>query len=229
MGVSVMCLLSKYLSNMLDNLLHVPYTKDSETLRNGGVMKTYRIENTKGGVDFGLWQADSAEEALEKLGIEAGYRDGIPDPEIDTEGTVVYEVATVQMVDRDRAEEGYIEMGETPEDLDAWIDSLCDYDVTLVSGASGWGEYTHLVRLDSLSDDGGTLYYLVPSEAIVRLRLADLVALGDVAKLAGVEKDTVIKWIARHPGFPSPVVETSAGKIWQREDVIKWLKATGRR
>jgi hypothetical protein len=56
----------------------------------------------------------------------------------------------------------------------------------------------------------------------------DLVAIGDIAGLAHVKTDTIVKWIARHSDFPTPVAETSAGKIWRWEDVIKWLKATGR-
>lgn len=111
-------------------------------------MKIYRIENTKSGVDFGLWQGESPEEAIKKLNIDAGYPSGIVDPEISTEGIEAYEVT--------------------------------------------------------------------------------LVALGDIATLAGVKQDTVAKWIARHPDFPAPIAETSAGKIWQREDIVEWLKATGR-
>ena len=56
----------------------------------------------------------------------------------------------------------------------------------------------------------------------------DLVATGDIAKLAGVGVNAVAQWSRRHPDFPAPVAETSGGKIWQREDIVRWLKDTGR-
>jgi hypothetical protein len=56
----------------------------------------------------------------------------------------------------------------------------------------------------------------------------DLVATGDIATMAGVTVNAVAQWARRHPDFPEPVAVTSGGKIWQREDVEIWLRATGR-
>jgi hypothetical protein len=34
--------------------------------------------------------------------------------------------------------------------------------------------------------------------------------------------------ITRSEGFPQPVAELASGRIWNREAVIAWAKATGR-
>jgi len=63
--------------------------------------------------------------------------------------------------------EGFIEYRGDAEPLDAWVDSLAEYEVELISdGLRGWGEYTRLVKLTS-SDSGGEyhLFYLVTDEA----------------------------------------------------------------
>jgi hypothetical protein len=111
-------------------------------------MKAYRIENIRGGVDFGIWFADSAEEAIKMLNTAAGYIGGIVDHEISTEGIDVHEF--------------------------------------------------------------------------------DLVALGDIAQMANVKTNTAAAWVIRHKDLPAPVAETSGGKVWNRADVIEWIKKTGR-
>lgn len=55
----------------------------------------------------------------------------------------------------------------------------------------------------------------------------DLVALGDIAVMAGVRKTTVTQWV--HRGLmPEPVARTSAGLIWNRAGIMTWLLSTGR-
>ena len=146
------------------------------------------------------------------------------------DGTLDMDAADVQMIKaKPWEDQGLVEYNGEPEDLDEWLDNLERYTAQVESyGIRGWDEYTHIVRLTPDNDSEPTLYCLVTEEAIKRLGLY-LVALGDIARLAGVKLDTVAKWLMRHPDFPAPVAETSAGKIWQREDVIKWLEATGRR
>ncbi len=56
----------------------------------------------------------------------------------------------------------------------------------------------------------------------------NLVATGDIARMAGVTVDAVAQWVKRGI-FPAPVATTSAGKIWERAAVEKWLRETGRR
>ena len=56
----------------------------------------------------------------------------------------------------------------------------------------------------------------------------DLVAIGDIARMARVTVDAVHQWTRRPVGFPRPVAITSAGKIWLRADIQVWLIRTGR-
>lgn len=55
----------------------------------------------------------------------------------------------------------------------------------------------------------------------------DLVATGDIARLAGVDRATVGQWQHRDL-LPAPVATTSGGKVWLRSDIETWLRATGR-
>jgi DNA-binding transcriptional MerR regulator len=55
-----------------------------------------------------------------------------------------------------------------------------------------------------------------------------LVATGDIARMAGVTVDAVGQWVKRGI-FPEPAATTSAGKIWEKATVERWLRETGRR
>ena len=55
-----------------------------------------------------------------------------------------------------------------------------------------------------------------------------LVSVGDIGKMVGVESNTVSKWIQRHKNFPKPVGSPTAGNLYNKADVVKWLKSTGR-
>lgn len=54
----------------------------------------------------------------------------------------------------------------------------------------------------------------------------DLCGTTDIANLAGVSKQAVSNWIARHESFPKPVAEFSQGKfkLYLRSAVIEWLE-----
>jgi hypothetical protein len=54
--------------------------------------------------------------------------------------------------------------------------------------------------------------------------LLPLVALGDIAKMAGVKLDTAKKWADRGK-LPEPVAHTSGGRIWDSRDIEPWLRA----
>lgn len=56
----------------------------------------------------------------------------------------------------------------------------------------------------------------------------NLLATGDIAKLAGVTVDAVAQWVRRYSDFPQPLDRTSAGAIWRKEDIEDWLRKTGR-
>lgn len=56
----------------------------------------------------------------------------------------------------------------------------------------------------------------------------DLVGMAEIAQLLDVSKARVDQLARQHPKFPKPVAELSAGRIWRREDVEEWARATGR-
>ena len=58
--------------------------------------------------------------------------------------------------------------------------------------------------------------------------MSDLVGLAEIAQRAGVSKDAVHKWRARHPDFPAPMAVLAATPVWAYGDIHKWLIATGR-
>ncbi len=59
--------------------------------------------------------------------------------------------------------------------------------------------------------------------------LLDPVGQSDIAERAGVQPDTVKKWITRHEGFPTPHQEKVAGRrVWEWAEVEQWLIDTGR-
>lgn len=57
---------------------------------------------------------------------------------------------------------------------------------------------------------------------------AALTAAADIAILAGVSVNAVHQWAKRHPAFRALAEQTSAGLIWHRSDVERWLRLTGR-
>ena len=83
----------------------------------------------------------------------------------------------------------------------------------------------------------GDLEDLIDSQAtIARAELLDielpdrsdeLVSQAEIARTAGVTRQAVHRWVKR-PDFPPSVERTSAGPLWRKSDVLKWL-ASGRR
>ncbi len=49
----------------------------------------------------------------------------------------------------------------------------------------------------------------------------------EVAELLGVSTQRVDQ-LTKTAGFPAPEATLSAGRIWQREDIEEWARATGR-
>jgi predicted DNA-binding transcriptional regulator AlpA len=56
----------------------------------------------------------------------------------------------------------------------------------------------------------------------------DLVGVAEIAEMLGVSRQRVHQIIREDEAFPHAVAELSAGKIWQRSDVERWLKRSGR-
>lgn len=58
-------------------------------------------------------------------------------------------------------------------------------------------------------------------------RLPSLVGAYEIAELLNVSRQRVSQLTAA-AGFPEPVVELHAGRIWRKEDVIAWARSKGR-
>jgi chromosome partitioning protein len=52
----------------------------------------------------------------------------------------------------------------------------------------------------------------------------DLIGLNEVARMAGVSRQAVSNWRSRFSDFPKPVVELSAGPVFDRFQVRSWLR-----
>jgi prophage regulatory protein len=50
----------------------------------------------------------------------------------------------------------------------------------------------------------------------------------EIAKLLGVSRQRVDQLVRLGAGFPEPVAELEAGRIWLAEDIDKWARAAGR-
>jgi predicted DNA-binding transcriptional regulator AlpA len=56
----------------------------------------------------------------------------------------------------------------------------------------------------------------------------ELVGIAEVAAMLGVTTARVHQITRDDPTFPEPVAVLAAGRIWQRSDVERWGKRTGR-
>lgn len=50
-----------------------------------------------------------------------------------------------------------------------------------------------------------------------------LVGVAEIAEMMGLTRQRVNQLVARDPPFPEPEAELSAGRIWKRANVEKWL------
>lgn len=50
-----------------------------------------------------------------------------------------------------------------------------------------------------------------------------LVGLAEIAKMAGVQRETVQAWTERHASFPVPAETLAMGRVWWRSDIAAWL------
>lgn len=55
----------------------------------------------------------------------------------------------------------------------------------------------------------------------------ELVSLAEIAEMAGVTRQAVANWTARHASFPAPLARLAAGPIWERASVAQWLETQG--
>lgn len=55
----------------------------------------------------------------------------------------------------------------------------------------------------------------------------DLVGVTEIAVMLKVSTQRVSQ-LSATPGFPSPVAELAAGRVWRRTDVEQWARESGR-
>ena len=141
----------------------------------------YRVEHRVSGFNAGLFAATSPEEAIAAMMDDAGVTDE-PSPDwIATEAEVVQMIRT-----RPYEDQGLVKYARLPEDLEEWIDSVCDdYHFSLVSTrVQGWGDYTAIVRMER--DGDPDLYYLFNPAALRAMLGADMI---DAAFVAAAAKE----------------------------------------
>jgi len=56
----------------------------------------------------------------------------------------------------------------------------------------------------------------------------ELVGAHEIAELLGISRQRVDAIARSHDDFPAPVAELAAGRIWKREEIVRWARATGR-
>lgn len=56
----------------------------------------------------------------------------------------------------------------------------------------------------------------------------DLVSQAEIARMAGVTRQAVHSWVKARRDFPRSVTRGSSGALWERDDVLRWLRS-GRR
>lgn len=69
---------------------------------------------------------------------------------------------------------------------------------------------------------------LRPDRAQAVKVLADLVAVGDIAKRTGLAVSTVWNWPGRYADFPAPLGRLAAANVYWWPEVQAWLAMTGR-
>ena len=68
---------------------------------------------------------------------------------------------------------------------------------------------------------------MILSESSITVPDVDLVGLKEIGELLGVSKQRAGQ-LAEQVGFPQPLGEISAGRVWRRADVEAWARRTGR-
>ncbi len=68
----------------------------------------------------------------------------------------------------------------------------------------------------------GTMTAGLPSQ-----RVARLVSRIEITDMLGVSKQRTYALISR-PDFPQPIADLGIGKVWDRDEVLDWMRRTGR-
>lgn len=55
-----------------------------------------------------------------------------------------------------------------------------------------------------------------------------LVGVAEIASMLGISRQRVNEIVQTHSEFPRPEAELSAGRVWRRDVIEDWARATGR-
>ncbi len=55
-----------------------------------------------------------------------------------------------------------------------------------------------------------------------------LVGVAEIAEMLAVSRQRVDELVRTRDDFPGPDAVLTAGRIWRREDIVQWARATGR-
>ncbi len=55
----------------------------------------------------------------------------------------------------------------------------------------------------------------------------ELVGAAEIAEMLGVSRQRVDQ-LAQHDDFPKPAAVLATGRIWERDDIERWARRTGR-
>jgi predicted DNA-binding transcriptional regulator AlpA len=56
----------------------------------------------------------------------------------------------------------------------------------------------------------------------------ELAGVAEIAELLGVSRQRVDQLVRDHDDFPRPIAELAAGRIWMKNDIVKWAQRAGR-
>lgn len=54
-----------------------------------------------------------------------------------------------------------------------------------------------------------------------------LVGAAEIAELLGISRQRVHQ-LATRDDFPKPIVRLSIGRVWERDEILAWMRRTGR-
>jgi predicted DNA-binding transcriptional regulator AlpA len=58
--------------------------------------------------------------------------------------------------------------------------------------------------------------------------MAELLGVTEVATMLGISRQRIQQLTESDPDFPAPAETLARGRVWQRGDIVKWARATGR-
>jgi predicted DNA-binding transcriptional regulator AlpA len=56
----------------------------------------------------------------------------------------------------------------------------------------------------------------------------ELLGVTEVAGLLGISRQRVQQLTETDPDFPEPTANMARGRVWSRDDIVEWARATGR-